>query len=142
MDCERHLNPPLSLLRFYPLGVCEARKREGRQAFGCFCFSFPFLPGCVAEERGKERLFVGVSVAGVSTLLLPSLRCGYYSLPRVAGVSSLGPAGLLPRAPWLDCGSCTRLQVVEQLMGRSQGPAVAKAMFKCPVNWRKKNMDF
>lgn len=42
------------------------------------------------------------------------------------GVSSLGPAGLSPRAPWLDCGNCTRLQVVEQLMGRSQGPAVTE----------------
>lgn len=39
---------------------------------------------------------------------------------------SPGPAGLLPRAPWLDCGRCPRLQVVEQLMGRSQGPAVAE----------------
>lgn len=86
---------------------------------------FPFLHGCVAEERGKERLFV-VSLAGVSTLLLPSLRSGYHSWTRAVGVSSLGPLGLLPRAPWLDCGNCTGLQVVDQLMGRSQGPAVTK----------------
>lgn len=119
------MNPPPPLLRFYPLGVCEERKRKGRQTFG-FCFPpFPFLHGCVAEKRGKERLFV-VSLAGVSTLLLPSLRFGYHSWTRAVGVSSLGPLGLLPRAPWLDCGNCTGLQVVDQLMGRSQGPAVTK----------------
>lgn len=32
----------------------------------------------------------------------------------------------MPRAPRLDCGNCIPLQVVEQLMGRSQGPAVTK----------------
>lgn len=65
-------------------------------------------------------------MAGVSTLPLPSLRTGYNSWTRVLGVSTLGPLGILPRAPWFDCGNCTRLQVVEQLMGRAQGPAVTK----------------
>jgi len=56
--------------------VFEARTRKGRQTFGSFFFFPTFLQGCVVEERGKERLFVVVSLAGVSTLLLPSLRFG------------------------------------------------------------------
>ena len=121
------MNPPLFLLRFYPLSVCEARnvKEDKHLVLLPPPHPLPLLHGCVAEERGKERLFV-VSLAGVSTLLPPSLRFGYHSWTRVVGVSSQGLLGLLPQAPWLDCGNCTRLQVVEQLMGRSQGPAVAK----------------
>ena len=78
-----------------------------------------------SRRKGGRRLFV-VSLAGVSTLPLPSLRSGYNSWTRVLGVSTLGLLGILPRAPWFDCGNCTRLQVVEQLMGRAQGPAVTK----------------
>lgn len=70
------MNPPLSLLRFYPLGVFEARKRKEDKHLVLFSPPLPFLHGCVVEERGKERLFVVVSLAGVSTLLLPSLRFG------------------------------------------------------------------
>lgn len=85
----------------------------------------PFSSWLCSRRKGGRRLFV-VSSAGVSTLPLPSLRSGYNSWTRVLGLSTLGPLGLLPRAPRLDCGNCTRLQVVEQLMGRDQGPAVTK----------------
>lgn len=85
----------------------------------------PFSSWLCSRRKGGRRLFV-VSSAGVSTLPLPSLRSGYNSWTRALGPSTLGPLGLLPRAPRLDCGNCTRLQVVERLMGRDQGPALLK----------------
>lgn len=86
---------------------------------------FSFLRGCVAEEKGEGETFC-VSLAGGLHPAAAPLRVGYHSLPLIVGVSSLRPVGLLPRAPRLDCGNCIPLQVVEQLMGRSQGPAVTK----------------
>lgn len=122
-----------------PPGACEARKRKGRLAFGFP--GFPFLHGCVEEER-KETLFV-VSLTRVSTLQ-PSLRFDYHSLLGVAGVSTLGPVQLffffffafflsfffffifaLGLNGWI-VENCIGLQVVEQLMGPSQGPAITK----------------
>lgn len=119
------MNPLLSWLRFYTLVVCEDRKRKGRRAFGSSFFPFPFLRGYVAEEKGERETFCCYLGWGLHPPAA-SLSFGYHSLPRVVGVSSLGPVGILPQALWLDCGNCTRLQVVEQLMGRSQGPAVTK----------------
>ena len=85
----------------------------------------PFSSRLCSRRKGGRRLFV-VSSAGVSTLPLPSLRSGYNSWTRALGPSTPGSLGLLPRALRLDCGNCTRLQVVERLMGRDQGPALTK----------------
>lgn len=132
------MSPPLPSPRFHPVSVCEARKRQGRQAFGSF-FLLPRSPWPCSRRKGEGETFVVPQLGSPPACCL--LRALGIILGRVCWGVFLGRSVLCPRLHgWIveTAPGCRLLK----LMGRNRGPAVTQEMFKCSVNRRKKTWIF